>query len=62
MPRSMFGVTPNFCKTDPIDFLGFSRRITPELRELVTAEFRPRAHARAEWLAEKDTTLDVTPA
>lgn len=42
------------------DFL--YRRIAPELRELVTAEFRPGADAGVEWLAEKDIILDVSPA
>jgi len=42
------------------DFL--YRRIAPELRDLVTAEFRPGARAGVEWLAEKDIILDVTPA
>ncbi|MCW8905924.1 MAG: protocatechuate 3,4-dioxygenase [Sedimenticola sp.] len=42
------------------DFL--YRRIAPELRELVTAEFRPGAPAGVEWLAEKDIILDVTPS
>lgn len=42
------------------DFL--YRRIAPELRGLVTAEFRPGNSAGVAWRAEKDIILDVTPA
>lgn len=42
------------------DFL--YRAIPPERRHLVTTTFRPAVEGRAQWLAEQDIVLDVTPA